>query len=92
MIFYEPEYTNQASEDLCKLQKNISKRILSKIIFFCSQKDPLKYAKKLKNFTFGTYRFRIGEYRVIFDLDQKGNIKILMILRIKHRKDVYKDF
>ena len=30
-----------------------------------------------------------GDYRAIFDLDKDGNIVILLILRIKHRKEVY---
>ncbi|ACK42565.1 hypothetical protein Dtur_1287 [Dictyoglomus turgidum DSM 6724] len=31
--------------------------------------DPLKYARKLISQKIGTYRFRIGDYRVIFDKD-----------------------
>ncbi|HJH28326.1 MAG TPA: hypothetical protein C5S51_01315 [Methanosarcinaceae archaeon] len=34
----------------------------------------------------GTYIFRIGEYRAIFDIDG-GNI---VILRLGHRKNIYK--
>jgi len=29
----------------------------------------IKYAEKLTNPILGTYRFRIGDYRVIFDLE-----------------------
>jgi len=90
MTLYEPEYTNQAFKDLAKLHKNVTQKILAKIIFFCRQKNPLKYAKKLTNPLFGTYRFRIGNYRAIFDIDDKGIIKILLIITIKHRKDIYR--
>jgi mRNA interferase RelE/StbE len=34
----------------------------------------------------GTYRFRIGDYRVIFDLE--GNDVI--VLRVGHRKEIYR--
>jgi mRNA interferase RelE/StbE len=34
----------------------------------------------------GTYRFRIGDYRVIFDLE--GNDVI--VLRVRHRKEIYR--
>ncbi|PIU83448.1 MAG: hypothetical protein COS68_03990 [Elusimicrobia bacterium CG06_land_8_20_14_3_00_38_11] len=34
----------------------------------------------------GMYRFRVGDYRVIFDVD-KNNI---VILRIGHRKKIYR--
>jgi mRNA interferase RelE/StbE len=32
-------------------------------------KEPLKYAQKLITHKIGTYRFRIGDYRGIFDID-----------------------
>ncbi|MEX2720679.1 MAG: type II toxin-antitoxin system RelE/ParE family toxin [Candidatus Wukongarchaeota archaeon] len=33
-----------------------------------------------------TYRFRIGKYRVIFDINGEN----MVILRIGHRKSIYK--
>lgn len=51
--------------------------------------NPLKYAKKLTDFNAGTYRFRVGDYRVIFDIDNRRNILALLILKIGHRKEIY---
>ncbi len=87
---YKLVYTKKAYKDLAALSKRTAKKILDKLKFYQRQKNPLSHAKKLKEPKFGTYRFRIGEYRTIFDLDKKGNIKILLILTIKHRKDIYK--
>ena len=89
-MMYEPVYTKKAVSDLASLNKSDAKRILGKISYFCGQKEPLKYAKKLKDPKFGTYRFRIGDYRAVFDVDSKGQVQILLILTIKHRKDIYK--
>jgi len=86
---YKIFYTKKAYKSLQKLSKTDSKNILDKISFF-SQNNPMTFSKKLHNPKYGTYRFRIGNYRAIFDLDDNGNIKILMILDIKHRKDIYK--
>lgn len=83
------EYTFSARVDLRKLEKIHAKRIIGKIAFWAEQKNPLKFAKRLNNSSLGTYRFSVGDYRIIFDCDHRGNILILMILRIKHRKDVY---
>jgi mRNA interferase RelE/StbE len=44
------------------------------------------YAQKLTNPEFGTYRFRIGDYRVIFDLVEEQ----LIVLRVGHRSDIYR--
>ena len=86
---YELLLTKKAKDDFLMLEKCIQKRIANKLRFFILSKNPLKYAKKLKDYRLGTYRFRIGDYRAIFDVDKKGNIIILMILRVKHRKEVY---
>lgn len=88
---YKLIYTGNARQDLKNLELQISQTIIKKINFYMSSPNPLSFAKKLQNSPLGSYRFRIGDYRAIFDLDHQGNINILMILRIKHRKDVYKD-
>lgn len=87
---YRVQYTKRAYKDLAALPTKVAKKILDKIKYFHQQKDPLSYAKKLKDARFGTYRFRIGDYRAIFDIDRNGNITILLILTVKHRKDIYK--
>lgn len=87
---WKTTYTEKALKDLSNLPKKVGQRVFDKIEFFAKQSDPLVFAKNLKNSDFGHYRFRIGDYRAIFDIDEKGEIKILLILTIKHRKDVYK--
>lgn len=82
-------YTDKAREDLKRLERQIAKRIIGKIYFFSLQKDPLVFAKPLNNIELGQYRFRIGDYRALFDIDKKQQVHILSILRIKHRKDIY---
>jgi len=86
---FKLKLTKEAKGNLCSLEQNIQKRIVNKLNFFVSTKNPLKYAKKLKPPLDDLFRFRVGEYRVIFEVDSKGNLVILTILTIKHRKDVY---
>lgn len=86
---YKLVYTQKAQDDLDSLDITISQRIVKKISFFSHQENPLIFAKKLTDFGLGEYRFRIGNYRAIFEVDSSGNLRILKILRIKHRKDVY---
>ena len=86
---YKLLLTKKGRDDLSSIEKEYQKRIAKKLRFYLSSDNPLIHAKKLKNSRLGTYRFRIGDYRAIFDIDKKGNITILLILRIKHRKDAY---
>ena len=81
-------YTNSASRDLNNLDENTAKRIALKIKYYAAQNNPLNFAKKLNPPFDNLYRFRIGEYRAVFELG-KDMLQILIILRIKHRKEVY---
>jgi len=87
MTRYQLDWTKKSIKDLDSFPKDISERILDKTEFYCNQENPLKYAKKLS--TQNTYRFRIGNYRVIFEIDKKGIVTILLVLTVKHRKEAY---
>ncbi|MDO8429769.1 MAG: type II toxin-antitoxin system RelE/ParE family toxin [bacterium] len=78
-------YTEKAAKQLAALPKLIQKRIAQKMRFYVSQNNLLKFAEKLTDYYEGEYRFRIGDYRVIFDVDKDK----IIILKIGHRKDVY---
>lgn len=82
-------YTEQARNDLNLIQQKIAVRIIKKIRHFCTSDDPFTFAKPLHGTLKGLFRFRIGEYRVIFQKDPTGQMNILLILRIKNRKEVY---
>ena len=65
---------------------NEAKRIAKKMRFYASQKDPLKFAKRLTDYYDGEYRFRIGEYRLTFDVKKDA----IYILGVKARDKSYK--
>ena len=77
-------YTKRAVKDIRSLDNNVRKRIEKTLIRH--REDPLKKAEKLTDFAFGTYKFRIGDYRVIFDIENKD----IVVLRVGHRKEIYK--
>ena len=81
---YEIVFTSKAVKDLEKLDQKIKQRIIDTLI--ANKADPVAHAIKLTNPKLGTYRYKIGDYRVIFDLDDKT----IVILRIGHRKSIYK--
>ncbi len=81
---YRVVFTQRALKDWENLDREIQIRIATKLKEYA--KDPFKYAKKLINPKIGTYRFRIGDYRVIFDIDRDK----IVVLRVGHRKSIYK--
>ncbi len=83
-------YSRDALRQLKKLSPTVAKRIIIKITANANQENPLVRAKTLQGRLAGKYRYRIGDYRVIFKIDDSGKVRVLMVLAIKHRKDVYK--
>ena len=81
-------FTKIAIKSLKKLDKVIQKRIKTKLEFYISQENPLAFARKLIDSSLWEYRFRVWEYRIIFDVDE--NWKIIIIAIIWHRKNIYK--
>ena len=81
---YELVYTRRAVKDISKLQQNVKERIKKALEKYAE--DPLFYARKMADPTLGTYRFRIGEYRVIFDIEKDK----LIVLRLGHRREIYR--
>lgn len=79
-------FTERSLKDLRNIDVVAQKQILKKLKFFVNSPKPLSYAKKLTDFEDGNYRFRIGTYRVVFDVDGAA----IVILRIQHRRDVYR--
>lgn len=67
-----------------KLPFNIQARRKAKLTLYAS--DPLRYARKLSNPRIGQYRFRIGDYRIVFELGEDE----IVILAVGRRKDIYR--
>lgn len=80
------EWKEGAISQLQKLDVNLSRRIYKKVDEL--KTDPfMKNIKRLKGEE--AFRLRIGDYRVIFDVDRKNNT--ITILRLGHRKNIYKN-
>ncbi len=80
------EFKPTAVKDIKKLPLAVRKRIAAKLDFYRQQPDPLVHATKLTGFSKGgDYRFRVGQYRIVFDVS--GNK--IMVLYVEHRREVY---
>ena len=66
-----------------KLHPYISKRIMNKLRD--SKENPHHFFVRLKGRI--DYRMRVGDYRMIADIDEK--LKIIHVTLIGHRKNIY---
>lgn len=83
---YRVRYKKPALRDIKRLSPQIRARIKVKLEFFYAQADPLSFAEPLSKPADAQYRWRIGIYRVLFDLEDQT----IVILRIQHRREVYR--
>ncbi len=83
-IFFKPA----ALDELKRLPNDIQKRIADKMRFFALSANIFQFANKLKDRKYGEYKFRVGHYRVIFDIIHGK--KEILILKIGKRDEVYK--
>ena len=76
---FELVYTKRAFKDIQNLDQRVKLRIKKSLELFSV--SPFDHAEKLTNYYIGSYRFRVGDYRIIFDwLDiDKGRIRITKI-------------
>ncbi len=51
--------------------------------------DSIKFGKPLRYSLKGYRRLRVSDYRIVYRIDELK--KIVLIVAIKHRKDVYED-
>lgn len=83
-MIYSLVYTKSSLKDIQKLEKIIKKKLKKKLELLAT--NPLYYSKKLIHSDLGTYRYRVGNHRVIFDLDKNK----IIVLRVGHRKEIYR--
>ncbi len=81
---YEPE----AREDLINFTSQVQMRIVKKLDWLAENIDSINPLGLTGNLV-GFYKLRVGDYRVIYELDE--NEELITIVRIGHRSEIYDD-
>lgn len=83
---FDVKYSNQASKFLKQMDKILVKRLLSKIEELI--KEPVGHdAKTIKGYKETIFRVRVGDYRILYELDHKE--KLIGIIKIDRREKSY---
>lgn len=81
------EYTETSRKQLTKLDKTMQKRILDYMDEVGHLENPRSRGKALVDNMRSLWRYRVGDYRVICEI-QDSKI-IISVLKIGHRKNIY---
>jgi len=81
---YSIIYSKKAEKQLDKLEQDIRIRILKSLEKLRIR--PEAYVEKLVGDP--SYKFRVGDYRILVDIDNKK--LIVLVIKIGHRRNIYK--
>ena len=85
---YSLKFLNSSKKEFKNLDKATQKIIKEKLLLLAQNPDNLKNnIKALKGEFKGKFRLRIGNYRVVYTIDNEQII--IIVVRIGHRKEVY---
>jgi mRNA interferase RelE/StbE len=83
---YSVSFESESITDLDNLDQVVRLRILNKIQWLSlnfEQITPLSLTGQWSGF----YKLRVGDYRVIYELDIEA--QLIIIIRIGHRREIY---
>jgi len=86
-LAYQVKWHERAVEDLKDVDKKGAKGLIERVKEYLPQ-DPISFGKPLHGEFKGLYRYRYGKYRVLYTIDRKEDI--IVILRVGKRKEIYK--
>jgi mRNA interferase RelE/StbE len=85
MAQYEIDFKSSAAREFRKLAPEIKTRLREAINALKTEPRP-DGVKKLAGETH-LYRIRVGDYRIIYEIDDFT--QMLLVMRIRHRSDAY---
>ena len=83
---YRIVFTSSAAKEFRSLSKQFQQRIRAAIDGL--QENPRPDGVKKLSGHQDLYRIRVGQYRVVYEIDDE--VRILTVTRVRHRRDVYR--
>jgi len=83
---YKVVWKNTALKQLDKIDKKIADKLTDKVENYLA-KDPINRGERLLYDYKGFYRYRFGDYRVIYEI--KAQELIISVVKVAHRREVY---
>jgi mRNA interferase RelE/StbE len=87
---YQIQYLETVVNDDIPELPTTAKKLIKKAIEERLMVDPIGFGKPLRYSLKGHRRLRVSDYRVVYRIEPEKHAVI--IIAIKHRKDVYEDF
>ena len=77
----------RVQKELDRLDRPVLQRVWEAVQVLKQNPRP-PATRKLRHSAIGEYRLRVGDWRVFYDVDEET--KIIVILRVMHRREAYR--
>ena len=84
---YNIRILEEASRELARLDKPVGRRIVERINWLSDNLNHIR-PEPLRGDLIGLYKFRIGDYRVIYEIIHEE--KTIVIHAVGHRREIYR--
>lgn len=82
------EVSEKAVRSLRKMDKQTARRIRDELSEIAKLEDPRSRGKVLTGNLAGVWRYRVGDYRILCDIED-GRL-VILVVDVAHRREVYK--
>lgn len=85
---YRVEFDEKAENDLARLDSTVAQQVIDKLSWLTDNAATVRH-KALKHQWAGVFSLRVGNYRALYDLRREEHL--IVVLFVKHRREVYDD-
>lgn len=82
------EVSEKAVRALRKMDKQVARRIRDELAEIAKLEDPRSRGKALVGNLAGLWRYRVGDYRIVCDIED--GVLVILVVDVAHRREVYK--
>lgn len=82
------EIDKDVQREMRRLDRQVAKRITAKLREISQLDDPRSMGKGLTGNLSGLWRYRVGDYRIVCDIED--GVLVILVVDVAHRSKVYK--
>ncbi len=82
------DFTRNADKAMRKLDKGVAARVFDELDEIAKLEDPRSMGKGLTENKSGLWRYRVGDYRIVVDIED--DVLVILVVDVDHRSRVYR--
>lgn len=85
---WKVEFSRRAEKQIARIDAEARARILKKLAVIAQSDDPRTSAEPLTGGWTGYWRFRVGDYRAIAEIEDER--VTVFVIEVGHRREIYR--